>query len=90
MDANKLKVWISIITGILAIIGYLTVLFKWLRKIVKKYILSPEETSENSVVILYENTEFPQSSTWWHMGTNNNMPGMQVSGAFLITNNLKK
>lgn len=92
MDVNNLKIWISVVAGVLVTIGYLAGFFKWLWSTIKRIIvpfIRKMLTDSDFVVILYENTQFPKVETWWHMGKNKDKPGMQVVGNFLVTNNSK-
>lgn len=61
-------------------------LLKWILERFEKIFLFFWKKSAASVVILRENTQFSQLTAWWHMGTNNGNPGMQIVGNFLVTN----
>lgn len=90
MNAHSLEIWIPVIAATLATIGYFTGFFKWIILIIKKILSYKPKLPQKSIIIVYKNTPFPQLFIWWHMGTRNGNPAMQVKGDILITNITEK
>jgi hypothetical protein len=72
------------------LLKYLCEFAKRAQLIIKGAIFLIRRMPLDSIVILYENTEFPNLTTFYSYGNNNNKPGMLVVGRFLVTNISKK
>ncbi len=90
MDINQLSIWLTVVTSLLAFIGYFTGFFKWLWDKIKNFFHRNQEIllkiPSKTIIVLPENTQLQQATTWWHLGSNAGKPIMQVVGNFIVTN----
>jgi len=76
---------ISIIAGVLTILGIITGFFRWVFKSLRDYLAQPGPTFDipKKTIVLIPKVG---RGTWWHMGAVSGEPAMQISGKFKVTN----
>jgi hypothetical protein len=77
----------TVVRNFQQIIGGLVATLKWIRAIFVKPPASADGIPERTVVLIQE-TQI--NSLWWHQGTWNGKPMLQVVGDFQVTNTWSK
>ena len=83
---DEVSLVIGIIVGALTIFGYLKGFFGWVAEKARN-IFKPSDAIHNiprkTLVLL---PKANPNTTWWHMGSSDGAPAMQIVGHFTVTN----
>ena len=86
MDINKLNLVIGLIVSVGTIVGFVTGFFSkvwnWIKNKIKKESSVFEIPKKTIIIIPKPN----RNATWWHMGSTEGEPAMQINGDFTVTN----